>query len=284
MKIGISLGNGFKIKTPDMVSLVASVGFEAIAPSMPLEESEPFDLAAIAAAARKSGVSLSGMHAPFLRAAAIWDDAGEAGERGLSELLEGVRLCERYDIPTLVLHAWIGFTPCAGPTAIGFERMDLVVREAERRGVRLALENTEGEAYLFALLDRYKNERQVGFCFDSGHEQCYNGGKDLLSRFGDRLFFTHLNDNLGVSDAGGVISPTDDLHLLPFDGTIDWSATAARLKKCTLPEVLNFELNIKSKPGRHENDKYEKMSYEAYFSEAFRRATRVASLIGSTDH
>lgn len=284
MKIGISLGNAFKIKTPDMVSLVASVGFEAISPSMPLEESEPFDLAAIAQAARKSGVCLSGMHAPFLRAAAIWDDVGEAGERGLSELLEGVRLCERYEIPTLVLHAWIGFTPYAGPTALGFERMDIVVREAERRGVRLAVENTEGEEYLFALLDRYKGERQVGFCFDSGHERCYNKGKDLLALFGDRLFFTHLNDNLGVSDSRGIIKPTDDLHLLPFDGIIDWSATAARLKKSTLPEVLNFELNIKSKPGRHENDKYEKMTYEEYFSDAFRRAERVADLIRSAEN
>ncbi len=42
---------------------------------------------------------------------------------------------------------------------------------------------------------------------------------------------------------------------------------------------MNFELNIKSKPGRHENDAYEKMSYEEYFSEAFLRAERIRKMI-----
>ena len=71
----------------------------------------------------------------------------------------------------------------------------------------------------------------------------------------------------------------DDLHLLPFDGIINWEKTAARLSEARLPEILNFELNIRSKPGRHENDAYEKMTYEEYFSEAFRRAERIRDML-----
>ena len=277
-KIGISLGNKFDVPTRELVPLIKEIGFSAISPSVPLDFS-PFDIEGISSAAKQCGLPLHFLHAPFLRADALWQDAGEAGERGESDLLLGLAICEKYEIPTLVLHAWIGFAPSDGPTALGFERMDRVVRTAEKYGVSLAIENTEGEEYLDALLSRYKGENHVGFCFDSGHEMCYNGGKDLLKKYGDRLLVTHLNDNLGVSDAEGNISPMDDLHLLPFDGIINWEKTAARLSEARLPEILNFELNIKSKPGRHENDAYEKMTYEQYFSEAFRRAERIRDML-----
>ena len=278
MKIGISLGNTFSVPTKELVKTVANIGFSSVAPSMPLDNGD-FDIDGIKKSADACGVSLSFLHAPFLHAADLWDDAGERGECGVNEIQRGILLCEKYEIPTLVVHAWIGFDPYAGPTALGFSRMDALVMEAKRRGVSLAFENTEGEEYLFALLDRYKGEKHIGYCYDSGHEQCYNRGKDLLSMFGDRLLCTHLNDNLGISDKDGKISPMDDLHLLPFDGIIHWSATSEKLKKCRLPEVLNFELNIRSKPGRHENDAYEKMSYEEYFSEAFLRAERIRKMI-----
>ena len=278
MKIGISLGNAFRVPTKELVKTVADIGFSAVAPSMPLNVAD-FDLEGIKKNADASGVSLSFLHAPFLHASALWDDEGDEGELGREEIKRGILLCEKYEIPTLVVHAWIGFDPYIGPTALGYERMDALVKEADKRGVCLAIENTEGEEYLFGLLERYRGEGHVGFCYDSGHEKCYNRDKDLLSIFGDRLLCTHLNDNLGISDKDGKTAPTDDLHLLPFDGCIDWEAITKRLRKSRLPEVLNFELNMRSKPGRHENDAYEKMSYEAYFSEAYCRAVRIAEMI-----
>jgi hypothetical protein len=90
---------------------------------------------------------------------------------------------------------------------------------------------------------------------------------------------THLNDNLGISRFDGKIWWTDDLHLLPFDGVADWDYNIQRLKMARHVPILNFELNIKSKPGRHENDVYEKMTYEEYFSEAFRRAERIRDML-----
>lgn len=278
-KIGIALGNAFRVNTAEIVKTVAKIGFGAIAPSMPLTEEIFFDHENIVCTARECGLLIPYVHAPFLNAAAMWQDAGEKGNLGEKEILRGIELCGRYEIPNLVLHAWIGFEPSDGPSSLGFSRMDRLVKKAGEYGVSLALENTEGEEYLAALMQRYKGEKTVGFCYDSGHEQCYNKGKDLLALYGDRLLVTHLNDNLGISDPDGKISPMDDLHLLPFDGKIDWEKTAERLKKSRLPEVLNFELNIKSKPGRHENDAYEKMTYEKYFTEAYRRAERIRNML-----
>ena len=146
MKIGISLGNKYNIPTRALVKTVAEIGFEAIAPSMPLD-GEPFDIEGIAKSAAECGVVIPFLHAPFLHAAALWQDAGEEGRLGESELMAGVELCHAYKIPALVAHAWIGFDPSEGPTALGFSRMDSVVAEAKRRGVTIAIENTEGEEY-----------------------------------------------------------------------------------------------------------------------------------------
>ncbi len=283
-KIGISLGNGFRRSTPEMVKLVSSLGFGAVSPSMPLE-GQPFDLAGIAKSAKECGVLLSALHAPFLHAAAIWQDETDdgAGALGAREIMEGIGLCSKYEIPVLVIHAWIGFEPSKGPTEVGLMRIDSLLTAAQRRGVCLAVENTEGEEYLDALLARYKDFSNFGFCYDSGHAHCYNHDRDLLSEYGDRLLFTHLNDNLGVCSKSGEISPLDDLHLLPFDGNLDWAQISGRLAKARTLPVLNFELNIASKPGRHENDRYGKMRYEEYFSEVFLRASRIKKMIESAE-
>ena len=125
-------------------------------------------------------------------------------------------------------------------------------------------------------MEHFKDNPVVGFCWDSGHEMCYNHSVDLLKKYGDRLIMTHLNDNLGISRFDGKTYYTDDLHLLPLDGVADWDYNAERLKQSTIPEFLNFELSTVSKPGRHENDCYSVMPYEQYFTEAYKRACKIA--------
>ena len=100
----------------------------------------------------------------------------------------------------------------------------------------------------------------------------------MTALYGDRLFCTHINDNLGISDFGGRIYWTDDLHLLPFDGIIDWKGVASRLNRVGYDDILTFELNRSSKRGRHDNDKYESMTPLAYLTEVYARACRFAAL------
>jgi len=49
---------------------------------------------------------------------------------------------------------------------------------------------------------------------------------------------------------------------------------------CGYDDILTFELNKVSKPNRHENDKYTKMTIEEYIAECYVRACRVATLKG----
>ncbi|MBQ8207109.1 MAG: sugar phosphate isomerase/epimerase [Clostridia bacterium] len=237
------------------------------------------DIKKIKTFANEIGMIYQSVHAPFEKMADIWQE-GEKAQAAISELIDCVRDCAENDIGIMVAHAYIGFEDHM-PTPEGVENFSQVVIEAEKLGVKIALENTEGEEYLRALMEVFSGSSALGFCFDSGHELCYNKGKDMLELYGARLLSTHLNDNLGISGRDGQIKWTDDLHLLPFDGIADWNGIAERLKKYNYNGALTFELKRQSKPGRHDNDKYMRMTTEEYIAEAYARACRFAAVLNS---
>ena len=271
-KLGISVGNHYSLPTTDIITMLKKIGFEAVSP-----EWEPnVDLKAISETAKECNMTLQSLHAPFGGASNMWSKDKSVSESALAEIMESLEDCHRYSIPILAVHAWIGFDNIPQPTKDGLENFGKLVDKACEYGIKIAFENTEGDEHLFALMEHFKDNSAVGFCWDSGHELCYNHSEDLLKMYGDRLIMTHLNDNLGISRFDGKTYWTDDLHLLPFDGIADWNYNVERLKKSTIPEYLNFELNMTSKPERHENDCYAAMPYEQYFTEAYKRACRIA--------
>ena len=271
-KIGISISNNYKVPTVKIVKLVADIGFDAISP----EWNENVSLEPIIAAAKEKNLIIQSLHAPFHNAKKMWSEDESESKPAVKELLAALEDCKKYNIPVMVVHNWIGFNYTFGETKFGFENFSKVVNKAKEYGVKIAFENTEGEEYLFALMDYFKDDETVGFCWDSGHEMCYNYSKPLLEKFGDRLYMTHLNDNLGISDFEGKIYYTDDLHLLPYDGVADWDRNVRLLKKSRHMDILNFELKINSQKNRHDNEIYAKMGIKLYFHEAYKRACKIA--------
>ena len=278
-KTGISVSNSYGVPVPELVRLVGRTGFDAVSP----EWEENDDFAETAEAARESGLAIQSLHGPFDVAAKMWSADTDDSEEALRKLLLSLETCKQYSIPVMVVHVWMGFDNIPAPNSEGFENFGKLVKKAEEYGVKIAFENTEGDELLFALMEHFDGNGNIGFCWDSGHEMCYNHSMDLLARFGDRLIMTHLNDNLGISRFDGKTYWTDDLHLLPFDGIADWDYNVARMKKAKKQEYINFELNIRSKPNRHENDAYGEMPIERYFTEAYNRACRIAYKMAQTD-
>ena len=85
--------------------------------------------------------------------------------------------------------------------------------------------------YIFQHID----SPRLGFCYDSGHENCKHPNADCLSRYGQRLFAVHLDDNFGDSD----------LHLLPYDGTINWKVLKKKIDNCKKLNCLTIEGDFK---------------------------------------
>ncbi len=274
-KLCLALNSGYGISYEEQIKLFKSAGFEGTAIDLSDRSADAFK---IASTAREENMLISYLHAPFNKSDDMWME-GEIGDIALAELLDRLEICSRLEIPAMVAHTFIGFDSDNIPTKIGIERYGALAVRAQELGVKLALENTEGEEYLAALMKNLSYIPSISFCWDTGHELCYNYGKDLIDLYGDKLAVTHINDNLGIRDFDGKITYIDDLHLLPFDGITDWGSVAKRLVKCGFEGPLSFELTIRSKPERHENDKYASMPFESFVAEAYIRACKVANLI-----
>ena len=268
----LATGSQFAIPVSEQIRLFRDAGFEGVS----AEYDDGFDIREFARQTRDNNLVFQSVHAPFTKMADVWHGDEDAAKVAIDELCGCLRLCIDNEVPVMVAHAFVGFDDHI-PTAVGLERLSRLVRCAEGSGTRIAFENTEGLEYLDAVMSTFTDRKTVGFCWDSGHELCYNYGVDLLQRYAGRLIATHLNDNLGISFADGHIFWTDDLHLLPYDGIADWDDIVHRLHREKFGDILTFELSPRSKPNRHDNDKYAAISLEQYIAEAYARGCRVAA-------
>ena len=257
-----------------LISYIRRAGFDACFTGWS-EDASVMDACADAVA--REGLIYQSIHAPFHKVSRLWEDEGEEGEAYLSMLLSCLRDCKRLGVPIMVTHPIIGMDR-HNPTELGVRRYAALVEEAERLGVCVAFENLEGEEYLALLMERLGDSSAVGFCWDTGHELCYNDSKDMLSLYGKKLVATHLNDNMGRTDPTVNITWHDDAHMLPLDGIADWAGIMARLRRERYEGILTFELKIANNPGRHTNDAYQAWSTEEFYRKAFERAKQVAQL------
>ena len=87
-------------------------------------------------------------------------------------------------------------------------------------------------------------------------------------QYADKILYTHLHDNRGsMPPAGGT-----DLHLLPFDGLLDWQAYARALACAGYRGTLNLELSC------FHSKAYCAMSFSDFAALAFERVLRLREL------
>ena len=273
-QLGFSLQSKYDCSPAQAVEMLNDAGFSAISPvwspELPLEE--------LTASVKKLGMTIQSVHAPHRGQPILWNPTDSLREATLQQFLDCIDTCARYDIPIAVLHGWQGLGYIFPETPLDFSAFDRIVDYAEERNISIAFENLEGEEYLAALLDRYRERPHIGYCWDSGHDHCYPHKLDFLERFGDRLIMTHIHDNFGTRDPGGVPTTLDDLHLLPYDGNIPWERAMGRLKTAPKQEILNFELKKLCKSPAAEDRIYADLSTRDYFCLAGKRARQIADL------
>ena len=266
-KLGIALMG-------DHVNMIGQIGWNAFFTGWDRNNIERW-----ANEAAQNGLIYQSIHSPFggqHKVSYMWQDR-EEGRFVTDQLIECVKDCARFDIPVMVIHPFIGFRDHT-PTQIGLDNYARVVEVANKVGVRLGFENVEGEEYLAALMERFWNEPCCGFCLDTGHEQCYNGGKDMMALYGEKLCHTHFNDNLGIilpPDASVDLTWHNDLHLTMGDGIVDWKGVMDRIDASPYEGPLICELTRGSKPGRSDHDKYAAMAIDEFYAFALDRARKV---------
>ncbi len=258
-EIGINLQIKPEVCAIDFIKRASALGFNTLFTDTPSER----DLHIIANALAASGMRYETIHAPFSHINDIWL-AGEGGEEMLRELMQAVDRCHEGGVPVVVIHLSSGNTP-PPISQIGLERYMRLVEYAAINGVKLAFENQRKADRLTWAFEKFGRMPHVGFCFDCGHENCFTPGMQFLPLYGDRLLCTHIHDNDCVQD--------HDLHMLPFDGRIDFGRITRQLREVRYEGPLTLEIHTQN------SDKYTFMTLQAFLERAAMSIKRLRSML-----
>ena len=127
----------------------------------------------------------------------------------------------------------------------------MFAREAElaaKLGVGLAFENMfDGDQRRFgstaedliAIQDSFHSDL-IGVCWDVGHaNRMYRDQLKPIRRLGSRIKALHIDDNYGTAR---------DVHLLPYEGLIDWSKVLRALREIGYDHDFAFEHALNPTP------------------------------------
>jgi L-ribulose-5-phosphate 3-epimerase len=201
--------------------------------------------------AREADLFIENIHAPVQNENSLWLDNLD-GEALIECYLQCVADCAQFEIPTMVVHLPNDKNPC---NTLGLDRIKRVTEKAEQLGVNVALGNLRNLTNLTYVLEQVDSVR-IGFCYDCGHHYRHYPDNDLLSMYGSRLMALHLHDNNGIHAQ----------HGLPFDGTIDWSATMRKIGETNYTGAIAIEAM---------NWDYEDLSANEFLHKAFEHAKRL---------
>lgn len=206
---------------------------------------------------RELGLNIIFCHLGYKNINEIWIE-GENGEKVTNEYIKDLQLMKEKQINMVVMHLT---THKEAPmyNEIGLERIKKIVKNAKKLGIKIAFENTRKQGYLEYVLSNIKDEN-IGICFDSGHYHVHFDDKFDYEFFKDRYFAVHLHDN----------DKSDDLHLLPFDGTINWKEVLLELKKNNYNGPMTLELCY-----RYD---YLNQSIEDFYQEGYKRALKLEEI------
>ncbi len=241
-RFGISTTVDYTVPLESQLETIAACGFEFISIGASPMHSHFYDRTACRECIKLAGqhsLEIKSAHVPFWEEydlAAIRDEAAQGAVEKVVEFLE---LTADYGIPAAILHPHYYFSDdkvaCLKRSIASIER----VVAKKPSSLRIDIENlpdNRGSWICARLLDRFGTE-EIGFCFDSSHENMSGPPFHILEKYWPRITQTHLSDNRG----------TDDDHFIPGEGNIDWQILRSYLdKNPTLTDLL-FEVGTGEK-------------------------------------
>lgn len=229
---------------------------EIFATKSHVDYSSDKDTQLVAAWLRDSGVRAHSIHAPITNALKngewgdVWSNAAADSARrqlAVAEASRAMIFANAIGAKFVVTHLGVpdGMTT-PGPDNDGgalSRSLGTLAAEARAHGLTLALEVIPNRlstpealvARLEAAADSSDDADEIvghGVCLDVGHAHLMSGAIDAVETLGGHLVTTHIHDNAGKRDD----------HLVPFKGTINWSALVMAFEKVGYDGVWMFEI------------------------------------------
>ncbi len=263
-KLGVSLVAHKEVGAAEQIGMIKAAGFACFF----FNYKDDTDIDLIKKTADQVGLEIETAHLPFGGANRLWEE-GDAGEDYLQSLCDKISGCQRIGVDKAIVHVTIA-TVAPPVSEIGKERFMRLCDHAQKCGVQLAFENLEPHPHLQVIMDLIPDFH--GFCWDCGHNLCYTPTVDMMSLYGERLICTHIHDNCGITRPGDI-HYRDDLHLLPFDGNLDWEWVAEKFRNANFEGPLTLELGLKGKA------EYGEMPLQEFFNDAYRRVQKLLLMV-----
>ena len=198
---------------------------------------------------RKKGLNVIFAHLGYQNINDLWLEC-DTGNKLVDRYKNDIKICKENNIPMVVMHL-TSKSEAPKYNETGLKRLKEIIDYAQELNIKVAFENTKIKGYLDYVIENIDNEN-VGICFDSGHYHVHFNDDLDFTKFKDRIFAVHLHDN----------DKSDDLHLIPFDGTLDWKDTIRNLKKCNYSGPITIELCYRYDYLNISIDNFYKKGYE----------------------
>lgn len=269
-KLGINIDvfddiNAPKSITTDTEAYIKSIvnlGFRATFSDITFGKTPEY----IAELCARYGLEYQFVHGPFRGNNVMWEN-GEEGEAFYNSLISCAEHCSNANVPIMIVHSSSGFNP-PPVSRIGTERFERLIEFADKKNVKIAFENLRVLSHLKWVMEKFGSCENVGFCWDTGHENCFTSGIDFMSLFSDQLLCTHIHDN--YKEIGR------DQHMIPFDGKIDFEGVAKRLKNSNYNGPLMLEVFSK-------DEIYQNISQEEFLQRAYNSIKKLQDMILSNN-
>lgn len=202
---------------------------------------------------KENGLKHSSLHMSYLEndLPYFWKNC-KIGNNLEKSLKKDVKIAKKYKFTCVVVHV-IG-----EKSEIGIKRLTKILKLCNKLNIPLALENLENNEDLLDYVFENITDKQLKFCYDSGHNNAFSKDIDFLKKYSDKLITLHLHDNMGEVDE----------HTLNKYGNIDWKNIALNLANINPNINLDYEILMY---GKSKYDK-KKETAENVIKETFQQA------------
>ena len=202
----------------------------------------------VAALSQEVNLPITQSHAPFYNALEPESKKAPLWEQMIPRAIEASGMAK---VPWIVMHP--GTYPDDAPDFRESKRRNYeyfmpYLELADRFGCGIAIENMPDITQkrfcckaeeLCALVDAFNNPL-VGCCWDTGHGMISGDDQyEALTLLGHRVKALHIDDNYGTAR---------DVHLLPYEGLIDWSKVLRALREIGYDHDFAFEHALNPTP------------------------------------
>lgn len=259
-KLGITSECLKEVPPEEALPLIKAAGFDCYFTGHYTSEK----VASIKKVGDELGLTCEFIHAPFKGINNMWLSGMDYMDVD-RKMKESIDTAAEHGIPTVICHLSSGWK-APEINDLGLARFDALVEYATDRKVNIAFENLRKIGNLAYFADRYEFIPYVGFCYDIGHEHCYTKTVDWMDIFLNKMIATHIHDNMGRGDAKDC---DPDLHLLPFDGNVDYEHVMRKLDQYGFEGALVLEVG---------NSRHLHLSHEEFLQTCYERILKISKM------